>query len=181
VGFVSGSDDFALSDLTSSGITGATAFLTTGDEGSFLAIMRGAVVPSVSKVVEAPREFRCDAAASTSMLVRADVSVATLMRRMSAVTDPESSGLGRMGVRVLDSGFFGLSVSLVNCIAVGLGLGGIVDTLGTAFTVGIFTDFGAETPSNPAPMSLAGCAGLAIGFVGEGGIAMDDVDPIFAV
>jgi hypothetical protein len=103
------------------------------------------------------------------------------MRRISAVTDPESSGLGTAGARVLGSGFLALCVSLVNCIAVGLGLGGIVATLGMAFTVGIFIDFGAEAPSNPVPISLAGGAVAATGFVGEGGMAMDDVDPIFAV
>ena len=174
------SDGFAGSDLISSEITGAAAF-TTGDEESFLAMTRGAVVPSVSKVVEAPSEFRVEAAASTSMLVRADASVPTLMRRISAVTEPESSCLETVGARVLDSAFFGLSVSLVKCVVVGLGLGGIIDTLGTAFTVGTLTDLEAEASSNPAPRSLVGGAGGPAGLVGEGGMAIDDVDPIFAI
>jgi len=86
---------------------------------------------------------------------------------------------------VLGAGLFGLSFCGVNCVAVGLGLGGMVDTVGITPTVGSLSALGTEAPSNPAPMGFA--TGFAVpesaivGFVGEGGLTMEDDDPCFSI
>ena len=89
------------------------------------------------------------------------------------------------GVSVLGAGLFGLSFCLGNCVAVGLGLGGIVDTFGIPGAKGSFLVVGIEAPSNPvligSATGFAVAGGGVVGFVGEGGLTMEEDDPCFSI
>jgi len=85
----------------------------------------------------------------------------------------------------LGAGLFGLSFCVGNCVAVGLGLAGMVDTLGIPAIEGSLLVVGIEAPSNPVArgfaMRFAAAGGGAVGFVGEGGETIEEDDPGFSI